>query len=270
MHLSKTKIKRVRDFVYRHGRLLERQLWAYFMGDGTRELCLRALLPYQNPDGGYGNGLEPDLLCPDSSAIGAESAMLVLDLLDFFPPGLINDLAHWIVANQNEEGVISHPPAGLGEYPHQPWWENPDDERVLVLAGYMKKWGLELPDFERRVRNFFLQRELPEEIGFYHYPHLVYLKYCGQGAEDEALLDRLLAGLPGLLEKSADHFPLFSRYWFYALDYLDRETIEREAGRFVDALEDDGGIRSPYPELPWWRPIFTLDGFILMKKVGLL
>jgi hypothetical protein len=27
---------------------------------------------------------------------------------------------------------------------------------------------------------------------------------------------------------------------------------------------------TPYPDLPWWRPIFTLDGLMVMKQLSLI
>ena len=64
-------INQSKGFIYQNGRLLERYLFATFFEkgvQGSKEACLKALLAYQNPDGGFGNGIEPDLLCPDSSA----------------------------------------------------------------------------------------------------------------------------------------------------------------------------------------------------------
>ena len=80
--LHEKQLEQAGTFIFTHGRLLERQLYATFFQDGTVQACLKALLAYQNPDGGFGNGIEPDLLCPDSTAIGAETAMVLLDLLD--------------------------------------------------------------------------------------------------------------------------------------------------------------------------------------------
>jgi hypothetical protein len=75
--LSNEQIQSAKRFIFQNGRLLERQLFEYFFGEGTKQACVRALVAYQNADGGFGNGIEPDLLCPDSTAIGAETGMYV-------------------------------------------------------------------------------------------------------------------------------------------------------------------------------------------------
>jgi hypothetical protein len=81
--LSKKKLSQTKNFLYNSSRLLERKFYEFFFENGSSNHCLQALKAYQNDDNGFGNGLELDLLCPDSSAIGAETALYYLDLLDF-------------------------------------------------------------------------------------------------------------------------------------------------------------------------------------------
>jgi hypothetical protein len=174
--LSDEQLEKTREFIFRHGRLIERQLYEYFFRSGTVGACMAALRAYQNADGGFGNGIEPDLLCPGSSAIGAETAMGVLDL---------------------------------------------------------------------------------------------YLKYCGEGSQDRERMSEAVARLPALLEEHGDHFPLFGRYWYHAADQFDRDVLRRKARVFLDAFQEDGAIATAYPDLPWWRPIMTLDGLMVMKRLSL-
>ena len=268
--VSGEQLERAKLFIFQHGRLLERKLFEFFFEDGTREACVRALRAYQNDDGGFGNGLEADLLCPDSTAIGAETALFVLEMLAAPCSEMVEWLARWVVATQGEQGMIPHPPQGLFSYPFQPWWRNPDDDRVLVVAALLRKQGLEQELLFKGVRRYYLTTTLPAADYLYGYPHLAYLKRCGEGDADQAQLATMVEGLPVLLEAHHDHYPLFSRYWFYAAALVDREILVEQAGRFVNGLQEDGGIKTPYPDLPWWRPIFTLDGLILLKRYGLL
>jgi len=46
--------------------------------------------------------------------------------------------------------------------------------------------------------------------------------------------------------------------------------LKHEAAYFIDSFEEDGGIKITYQILPWWRPIFALDGLIFLKKKNLL
>jgi hypothetical protein len=265
--LSQEQLEKAGTFIFQHGRLLERQLYAYLFQDGTQKACIQALLAYQNADGGFGNGIEPDLLCPESTAIGAESAMVVLDLLDWHDDEIVIPLVEWIAAHQDERGVIPHPPEGLLAYPHQPWWENADDLRVLTLAGLLCKWGVEAPAVYAGARRYYETCALPDKWRTYNYPFYVYLKYC---ADDVDQMADAQAKLPAFLEADPQHYPLYSRYWYHAADAFPGEVVRREAQLFVDGLQEDGALVTPYPDLPWWRPIFTLDGLMVMKRLSLL
>jgi hypothetical protein len=46
--------------------------------------------------------------------------------------------------------------------------------------------------------------------------------------------------------------------------------LEAQAKEWVAGLQDDGGLKIAYPQLPWWRPVATLDGLIVLKQYGLL
>ncbi|MFX1317135.1 MAG: hypothetical protein ACFE9T_14840, partial [Promethearchaeota archaeon] len=80
--IDENQIKKIKEFIFKNSRLLERRLFSFFFEKGEKNDVIKALVAYQNLDGGFGNGIEPDLLCPDSSAIGAETAMYYFDLLD--------------------------------------------------------------------------------------------------------------------------------------------------------------------------------------------
>ena len=59
--LTAAAFQRARAFVMEQGRDLDRALLDFHFGDGTPESVLAALAAYQNDDGGFGHGLEPDL-----------------------------------------------------------------------------------------------------------------------------------------------------------------------------------------------------------------
>ena len=269
-NLTDEQIQKAKTFIFKNGRLLERKLFEYFFENGSKQACLNALLAYQNPDGGFGNGIEPDLLCPDSTAIAAEFALHVLELLECDDTEVVASLINWIVSNQNEAGVIVHPPGNILNYPHQPWWENPDDERILILAGIMKKWGVDRPVFFEKVRTFYRRTTLPAADRYYGYPHFVYLKYCSETEADRLQFSRMVDQLPDLLTAHRNHYPLLSRGWMYAQEDVSEATRAREAVIFLSSLQEDGGIMIPYPDLPWWRPIWTLNGCVLLNKWRIL
>ncbi|PSN17172.1 hypothetical protein C7271_19145 [filamentous cyanobacterium CCP5] len=264
--LTKPQLTSAKDLIFREGRLLERQLYRFCFEEGSREACLKALLAYQNPDGGFGNGIEPDLLCPGSSAIGAETALFVLDMLDYREPDIVLPLLDWLQGNQDEAGGMRHPPQGLEHYPHQPWWEGGDAGRVLAIAAQLSHWQAEKPEFFAKARHFYGQTALPEKPAYYSYPAFLYLAKFRQTEQDEAAFQRLLAMLPTILQENADHFPLFSRAWYPLQKFVEPQVVEKAAAAVAAAFLPEGGVANPYPNLPWWRSIFTLDILMLLRK----
>jgi len=268
--IDSKQLQQIKDFIYKNGRLLERKLFSYFFEEGSERDVLKALIAYQNVDGGFGNGIEPDLLCPDSTAIGAETALYILDILEISNSDIVTNIAKWVVNSQNSEGYIDHPPENLEEYPYQPWWKNPDNIRIFAVAAFLKKFGFEDKRFFSKVRTFYVKTQIPEEIQIYDYPYSIYLKYLGENKEEKKMLQHIIDQLPSIFEKNKEHYPLFGRHWYHALDIVDKKVIENEANNFFNGLKDDGGLKITYENLPWWRPIWTLDGLIILKKNNLI
>jgi prenyltransferase beta subunit len=106
--ISEKQIKKIKEFIFKNGRLLERRLFSFFFENGKKDAVIKALVAYQNKDGGFGNGIEPDILCPDSTAIGTETAMYILDLLEYVNNEITDNIFNWIIKEQNEEGYINH------------------------------------------------------------------------------------------------------------------------------------------------------------------
>ena len=64
-------------FLQGRGRDIERARFGYHFGDSSREDLLEVLERYQNQDGGFGHGLEPDIKAPDSNPFVTELALLI-------------------------------------------------------------------------------------------------------------------------------------------------------------------------------------------------
>src|SRR5208282_2554298 len=80
--LSREGFARARAFVEATGRPLDRALLAFGLGEAGSAPVLNALVGYQNSDGGFGHGLEPDLATPASSAIATSVGLRVLSEVD--------------------------------------------------------------------------------------------------------------------------------------------------------------------------------------------
>ena len=118
------------------------------------------------------------------------------------------------------------------------------------------------------MKSFYIKTQIPEEIQIYDYPYFLYLKYLGENKEEKKMLQHIINQFPRFFEKNKEHYPLFGRAWYQALDVVDEKVVENEADIFLNCLKEDGGLKIIYQNLPWWRPISTLEGLILLKKSG--
>jgi hypothetical protein len=67
MNLSAENFDQARAFVKTNARAVDRCLYEFYFEHGPAGGVLDALTAYQNPDGGFGQGIEPDFRLPASS-----------------------------------------------------------------------------------------------------------------------------------------------------------------------------------------------------------
>ena len=106
---------------------------------------VRALAAYQNPDGGFGHGLEADCLNPHSSPIQtwcATGQLRAVDLWDRDHP-VVEGIIGYLESRQDFDGrcwVWAVP--SNNDHPHAPWWTwQPEQPRTYnptaALAGWL-------------------------------------------------------------------------------------------------------------------------------------
>jgi hypothetical protein len=266
--LTTEQLARAKEFVFRHGRLLDRKYFLFHFEGGLRKSVLDLLRCYQNDDGGFGHGLDPDVMCPASTAICTEIGMSYLDGLGVTEGSIVDDTENWITAAQQEDGSMLHPKPDVVAYPHGPWWEN-DSGSGLALAGFLGRWGRGTPEFFARAEKAFTAQGIPEELGKYHYPLYMYLRHSPKADGHSDALERMREMIPAMLDEFAPHHPLlvFPHRWHS--EDLDRDFVRDKAKAAVADLQEDGGLKIPY-DLPWWRPVWTLQVLVSLKSLGLL
>ncbi len=125
-------------FVRQHGRPLEAALLDHWLGEAGPEPALLALSEFQNADGGFGQGLEPDMQGPASTAIATSVALRLLIRLGAPTrhPMVMGALSWLGESLDRERGVWWIVGPGAGHAPHAPWWTwSPDVIGSDSLAG---------------------------------------------------------------------------------------------------------------------------------------
>lgn len=128
--MSRSAFDRAARFLREEARPLERALFEYHFERGSRTNVLAALVPYQNADGGFGRGLEPDIRSAASSVIATITALDVLRRVraDEDTPGVPAALAYLVDAYDVERERWPIVPPEVEDAPHAPWWAYADSE----------------------------------------------------------------------------------------------------------------------------------------------
>jgi hypothetical protein len=114
--------KKACDFVYRHGALWERVLFAHLFQGAPLAHLLQCLACYKNPDGGWGHGLEHDIKTPDSHPLAMEFALHIVRTTQINPRNLFNDAPEWLETRRAPDGSLLNPASVLA-YPCAEWWQ---------------------------------------------------------------------------------------------------------------------------------------------------
>ena len=123
--LSRAAYAQARAFVQDQGRDLDAAILRHAFDGADTEAALALLARYQNPDGGFAHGLEPDLPTPASTAIVTSVGLQILRQLG--APAdhpMVGGAIGWLAdAFDMEVGVWPIINADVGLTPHAFWWD---------------------------------------------------------------------------------------------------------------------------------------------------
>jgi hypothetical protein len=107
-------------FITASARPIERSVFNVLFGEGDPALVAENLETFRNADGGFGHGLEPDKLVPDSQALDVEIAFERLALVGLNGHPVLAPACDWLASVADEQGAVpvlmpnsyDHPRAG--------------------------------------------------------------------------------------------------------------------------------------------------------------
>ena len=137
--------------MYRNARPVELARWQYRFENGSRENVIHALSAFQNEDGGFGHGLEPDNWNPHSSPISTWNACMILKEIDFqekehpMVQGILDYLASGQDFDEAHQQWMNTIPSN-NDFPHAIWWSFSGESDykynpTAMLAGFILKFG---------------------------------------------------------------------------------------------------------------------------------
>ncbi len=122
--LTAASLAKVRAIIAAHARPLDQALLAWSDDASQIDAVTAALATYQNPDGGYAHGIEPDMWTPDSgplsTTIGLQYALRIG--LPVEHPAVQHAMAY--LAGQVDISRLGWvaTAAAVDDAPHAPWW----------------------------------------------------------------------------------------------------------------------------------------------------
>jgi hypothetical protein len=250
------------------GEALVRFCWQ----DGSPEAVAAALAAYQNPDGGFGNGLEVDIKAPVSNPFAGRLAMhVMLTVPGSATEALRGPFAQWLEANQHEDGDWHFEPEVL-RHDIAPWfagWTFPSLNPSCCVAGTANQLGLATPEMLARVAALFERLGSLEEAQtgeFYNV--LPYVEYvAGVDFPDrDAYIMAIADGITARSYEDAQHF--FDHAINGGPDLTARipaDLLSSQADRLMNEVSDDGGWPTPYD--PAWRPWTTASAMITLARL---
>lgn len=143
--LTQDQFECARTYLKTQARPLERTLFEHRFEDGAVETVLTHLEKFHNPDGGFGNALEPDMRSPSSSALATEIGLGILAELGVSSGNIMvrSAVGYTLESMDSDTKTWRVAPLDVNEHPHAPWWHDSegslartfDDYRVIPRGG---------------------------------------------------------------------------------------------------------------------------------------
>lgn len=252
-------------YLVRNARLIDRARFAHRFHAGPVGPVLHAVRAHQNPDGGFGSAIEPDLRGAGSQPQGVEVALWALDDVGAFDEAIVLSACAWLQANSTEEGGVPWVLPSVLDDERAPWWQPQGEQPPAALnptapvVGLLHAHGVAHPWVGPATE--FCWRKIAEldELGAYDAMCvLAFLERVPDRERAEAEFERLRASLraAAALDPEAQghvHTPLdlAPRPDTWGRRLFSDAEIDLHLDVAIDAQGEDG---SWAPNFPMWTP----------------
>jgi hypothetical protein len=273
------------QFIHSTARLLDRHRLAVLLGGAPVQPVLTALRGYQNPDGGFGHALEPDVRDPASQPTAALHALEVLAEVGALDDPMVGQAADWAARNARADGALPFVLPSAATHPHAPWMTPNLDASFITfgVVSVLTRAGIQTPWLDTATSWCWYRIDRPHTLEAYWVKFaLDFLDHQPDedravaaieslrpklgpdgtipvpgGTEDERLTALVLSPRPGLRSRA-----LFSKEHIEAdLDQLEEDQLE-DGGWMFDWLDWSPGQHVE------WRGAVTLRALRTLAAVG--
>ena len=163
-HLSSEKFNKAREFVTIHARPLDLALYNYYFKNQPLTTFLDELHKFQNKDGGFAYGLEPDIRTPVSNNISTTFAFQYLSKVGASPKYCLDALDYFSQSYSEKYGKWLAVTPEVNDSPHAIWWQYDESKQsddstwgnpTVEILGYLRvlEVGLRGPGSELTARS---------------------------------------------------------------------------------------------------------------------
>ena len=275
----------------KQARLLERRLFATCFLGAPASGVVDALRGYQNSDGGFGHGLEPDKRCPASLPVDVEVAFKAMTTAGAWDEEMVRRSCDFLARAADEAGAGGAVPLASGVIEAFPraahwteWTYEPGINPTAGLAGLLYKMGVEHPWLTQATAYCWDKVESGQVLDFVHTfsEALIFLEHVPDRERADKCAAELagrIGEVPGMhLDPGAEGYGLSPLHFAPTAESRWRslftdDQIEAHLDRLAGEQQQDGGWTiswEPPSEASTleWRGIVTLDALRTLTSYG--
>lgn len=164
MYIDRKTFDRIASDIKSYARPLDRYIFLSHFFNAPQKDILSELRRYQNSDGGFGRGIEPDFALPLSSPMATTKAFQVLESLDL-PEKDISFMARDAIRylektfDQKRNGWYAVPQE-VNDYPHAPWWHYDTSKGMCVIDEHWGNPSAEILAYLHTYRRYVQQLDI--------------------------------------------------------------------------------------------------------------
>jgi hypothetical protein len=275
-------------FIWSTARLVDRHRYAMLFAHGPAEPVGAALSGYQNPDGGFGHALEPDLRAPGSQPGATLYALEMLHEAGLLDGEMATRARTWIAEIALPDGNVPSALPGLEGYPHAPWWaatlESGESSMLTFgLAGVLHAGGVTGDEWLARATDWCWQA-----IDATRQPSAYWLKYACAFLDSVPDADRAHAALSALASgvdptaiapvggaegEALRPLDLSPRPGSRSRALVGERHIEAHLDAVENEQQEDGGWMFDWPawspaQTAAWRGVVTIRALTWLRDNG--
>lgn len=281
---------KARTFMLEKARKVDRALYLFEFENGAKEDVITELEVFQNRDGGFGNGLEPDFRCEESSAMASTIGLQYLSRVkaDEGDAILKDVIAYFLQTYQKDIPGWGKVPPEVESAPRAPWWNyqqggsdwgNPNAE----ILGYFYEYKSLIPANRLSALTDYAISHLQNQKEYEFHELLCYLRLADKAPQDilremtpylDEFVNKCIVVNPenwggyGLQPAGVIHSPNSRYYPLFA------ESTEQNIDAIIDQQTEDGSFEPNWSwgqyEDTWLLAKKEWKGWITLEKLRLL